>query len=140
MKSTQKATTCVVISKVLELLHMDLMGPMQVANVGGKNYIFFFLCRWFLRYTWVDFLKEKFDTFDTFKRLCVKLKNEKDHNIGIIVRIYSDHEKEFENAIYAKFYYKHGILPEFSTPKTPWQNCVMERKKHTLQGDGPCHA
>jgi len=26
-------------SKVLELLHMDLMGPMQVANIGGKKYV-----------------------------------------------------------------------------------------------------
>jgi hypothetical protein len=26
-------------SKVLELLHMDLMGPMQVESIGGKRYV-----------------------------------------------------------------------------------------------------
>jgi len=25
-------------SKILELLHIDLMGPMEVANIGGKRY------------------------------------------------------------------------------------------------------
>jgi len=28
-----------VTSKVLELLHMDLMGPMQVESIGGKRYV-----------------------------------------------------------------------------------------------------
>lgn len=28
-------TTC-----VLELIHMDLMGPMQVESLGGKKYVF----------------------------------------------------------------------------------------------------
>jgi hypothetical protein len=27
-------------SKVLELLHVDLMGPMQVESLGGKRYAF----------------------------------------------------------------------------------------------------
>ena len=27
-------------SKVLELLHMDLMGPMQVESLGGKKYAY----------------------------------------------------------------------------------------------------
>lgn len=27
-------------SKVLELLHMDLMWPMQVENLGGNRYMF----------------------------------------------------------------------------------------------------
>ena len=38
----------------------------------------FFVCvDDFSRYTWVYSLKEKFDTFDAFKKLCVKFKNEK---------------------------------------------------------------
>jgi len=28
-----------VTSKILELLHMDLMGPMQVESIGGKRYV-----------------------------------------------------------------------------------------------------
>ena len=95
---------------------MDLMGPMQVASVEGKNYIV--ICvDGFSRYTGIDFLKEKSYTFDAFKRLYVKLKNKNEGNICKIVRIHSDHGKEFKNAIYAKFYDKHGISHEFSEPK-----------------------
>jgi hypothetical protein len=28
-------------SRVLELLHMDLMGPVQVESLGGRRYAFF---------------------------------------------------------------------------------------------------
>ena len=87
----------------------------------------------FSRFTWVDFIREKSKTFDVFKKLCKKLKNEKGINIGKIVRIRSDNGKEFENTIFAKFCDKHGIAHEFSAPKTPQQNGVVERKNRTLQ-------
>ena len=51
--------------------------------------------------------------------MCSRLKNEKDSNIGKIVRIMSDHGKEFESVIFANFCNKHGITHEFSTPKIP---------------------
>ena len=53
--------------------------------------------------------------------------------IGKIVRIKSEHGKEFENAIFADYCDKHGIAHEFSTPKTPQQNGVIEWKNRTLQ-------
>ena len=82
----------------------------------------------FCRFIWVDFVKEKSETFNVFKRLCKKLKNEKNVNIGKIIRIESDHWKEFENGIFAKYFDKHGIAYKFSTPKTPQQNGLVERK------------
>ena len=118
LKSTHKTTTHVATSKVLELLHMDLMGPMPALSVGSKNYIFVCVDD-FSRYIWVDFLKEKYDTFNAFKKLCVKLKNEKNCLIGKIMRIQSDHDREFENTIYAEFCDRYGISHEFSVPKTP---------------------
>ena len=61
------------------------------------------------------------------------MKNEKDINIGKIVRIRSDHGKEFENTIFFEFCDKHGIAHEFSAPKTLQQNGVVERKNRTIQ-------
>ena len=62
--------------------------------------------------------------------LCKKLQNEK----GIpIVKIRSDHGKEFENARFESFCEKNGIKREFSTPKTPQQNGVVERKNRVIQ-------
>jgi len=79
-----------VTSKVLELLHMDLMGPMQVESIGGKRYAFV-LVDDFSRFTWVNFIREESDTFDVFKHLCTQLQREKD---SAIVRIRSDHGTE----------------------------------------------
>lgn len=56
-------------SKILELLHMDLMGPMQVESIGGKRYVYV-VVNDFSRFTWVNFIKEKSDTFEILKDLC----------------------------------------------------------------------
>ena len=45
----------------------------------------------FYRYTWVDFIKEKSDTFDVFRKLCEKVKNEQNCNN---IRIRSNHGRE----------------------------------------------
>jgi len=86
-------------SKVLELLHIDLMGPMQVASIGGKRYVLVVVDD-FSRFTWVNFIKEKSDTFESFKELCIQLQREKDRGI---VRIRNDHGTEFENSKFHEF-------------------------------------
>ncbi|MCI03833.1 envelope-like protein, partial [Trifolium medium] len=50
----------------------DLMGPIQVENLGGKRYVFVVVDD-FSRFTWVNFIKEKSDTFNIFKDLCQRL-------------------------------------------------------------------
>jgi len=61
-----------VTSKVLELLHMDLKGPVQVKSIPGKRYAFVVVDD-FLRFTGVNFIREKSNTFDVFKDLCTQL-------------------------------------------------------------------
>ena len=63
-------------SRVLELLHMDLMGPMQVESLGGKRYVFVCVDD-FSRYTWVDFIREKSDTFAFLKLYASKYTEKK---------------------------------------------------------------
>ncbi|KAA0041441.1 gag-pol polyprotein [Cucumis melo var. makuwa] len=47
--------------KVLELLHLDLMGPMQIESLGGKKYVLVVVDD-YSRFTWIRFLKGKSDT------------------------------------------------------------------------------
>lgn len=54
------------ISKVMELLHMDLRGPMTSKSIGGRRYAFIYVDD-FSRFTWVEFLKDKFETFEKFR-------------------------------------------------------------------------
>ena len=84
----------------------------------------------FSRYSWVEFLREKSETYDKMERLCKRLQNEK----GVpIVKIRIDHGKEFKNTKFEAFYNDHGIKKEFLVPKTPQQNGVVERKNREIQ-------
>ncbi|GJX13865.1 retrovirus-related pol polyprotein from transposon TNT 1-94 [Tanacetum coccineum] len=51
----------------LELLHMDLCGPMRVASINGKKYILVIVDD-FSRYTWVYFLRSKDETPEIIKK------------------------------------------------------------------------
>ena len=116
-------------SRCLELLHVDLMGPIRTESLGGKRYIMVIVDD-FSRYTWVEFLREKSEAYEKLEILCKKLQNEK----GVpIVKIRSDHGKEFENARFESFYEKNGIKREFLAPETTQQNGVVERKNRVIQ-------
>ncbi|GKD46371.1 retrovirus-related pol polyprotein from transposon TNT 1-94 [Tanacetum coccineum] len=51
----------------LELLHMDLCGPMRVASINGKKYILVIMDD-YSRYTWVYFLHSKDETPEIIKK------------------------------------------------------------------------
>ena len=87
----------------------------------------------FSRFTLTYFLREKSEAFEKFKMLCVKIQNEKTSHIKSIKKIRSDHGKEFENASFENFCNSLGISHEFSAPRTPQQNCGVERKNIVLQ-------
>ena len=73
---------------------------------------------------------EPFFIFEMFKVFCKRIQNEKESNI---VAVRSDHGGEFENHLFKTFFEKHGISHNFSCPRTPQQNGVVERKNRTLQ-------
>lgn len=128
-KTPHKKLNHLATTKVLELLHMDLMGHMQVESLEGKRYVF--VCvDGFSRYTWVKFIREKYDMFEVFKELCQLLQREKWIEI---IKIRSDHNTEFKDSKFSEFYASEGISHEFYAPITPQQNGVVEIKNKTLQ-------
>jgi transposase InsO family protein len=46
--------------------------------------------------------------------------------------IHSDNESEFRKASFDQFYLEHGVDQQFSAPRVPQQNGVMEQKNCTL--------
>lgn len=115
-------------TRILELVHMDLMGPITPESIAGKRYIFV-LVDDFSRYTWVDFLRNKSDALESFRILALQLKQDK----GGIIQIKSDHGGEFQNEQFDKFCHSQGIRHQYAAPRTPQQNGVVERKNRTLQ-------
>ena len=51
----------------------------------------------------------------------------------MIAKIRSDHGREFENTKLATFRNDQGTHQEFSSPKTPQQNGIRERKNRVVQ-------
>ena len=77
----------------------------------------------------MEFLREKSKTCEKMKVLCKRLQNEKRVSI---VKIRSDHGKEFKNAQFDSFCEKNGIKKEFSAPKTPQQIGMVDRKNRVI--------
>ncbi|CAM8887225.1 unnamed protein product [Rhodiola kirilowii] len=132
IKVPHKSITQINTHRPLELLHIDLMGPMQVESYSGKRYILVCVDD-FSRFTWSCFLWEKSEAVQAFVQLCTRLEREREDKNEHIVQVRSDHGKEFENVALADFCSKRGITQQFASPITPQQNEVVERKNRTIQ-------
>ncbi|GKE03500.1 retrovirus-related pol polyprotein from transposon TNT 1-94, partial [Tanacetum coccineum] len=112
----------------LELLHMDLCGPMRVASINGKKYILVIVDD-YSRFTWVYFLHTKDETLEIIKNFIARVQlNFK----AKVCKIRTDNDTEFKNATLKALYDKLGIMKQFSIARTPQQNRVVERRNQTL--------
>ena len=120
--------TIISSKRVLELLHVDLFGPIPEASLGGKKYCLVIVDD-YSRYTWVFFFKTKMETQQTI----IDFSNEAQcqHNVPILV-IRSDNGSEFKNYTLNEFLSEEGIRHQYSAAYTPQQNGVAERKNRTL--------
>jgi transposase InsO family protein len=116
------------IDRPLELLHMDLFGPIAYISIGDSKYCLVIVDDYSC-FTWVFFLQEKSQTQETLKEFLRRAQNE----FGLrIKKIRSDNGMEFKNSQIEGFLEEEGIKHEFSSPYTPQQNGVVERKNRTL--------
>ena len=75
VRNSFKSKNLVSTFRPLELLHVDLLGPMDVISMGGKSYEFVIVDD-YSRFTWVYFLAHKDESLYTFIRHCKKVQNE----------------------------------------------------------------
>ena len=75
------------------------------------------------------FLAHKNDTFKAFENFTKRVQKEKNFCISSIK---SHHETEFKNKFFKNFCSENGSSHMFSSPRTPQQNKVVERKNRTL--------
>ncbi|KAJ9545288.1 hypothetical protein OSB04_024995 [Centaurea solstitialis] len=101
------------ISSPLQLLHMDLFGPVNVQSIAGKKYTLVIVDE-YSRYTWVFFLRSKSDAPEEIILFVRKM--ERLNNLtypGNLLR-------------------SERYLSNFSSVRTPQQNGVAERRNRTL--------
>jgi transposase InsO family protein len=119
--STHHSKNVMTISRPLELLHMDLFGPVAYLSIGGSKYGLVIVDD-FSRFTWVFFLQDKSETQGTLKRFLRRDQNEFELKVK---KIRSDNGSEFKNLQVEDFLEEEGIKHEFSAPYTPQQNGVV---------------
>ncbi|KAJ9542932.1 hypothetical protein OSB04_029438 [Centaurea solstitialis] len=99
----------------LDMIHMDLCGPMRVESLARKKYMLF--------------LRAKFDVADRIiafiKQIQILLSRK-------VKMLRTDNGTEFWNAKLQSFLEDVGISHNFSAVRTPQQNGVVERKNRTL--------
>nr|GEY93100.1 hypothetical protein [Tanacetum cinerariifolium] len=88
----------------LNLLHMDLCGPMRAASINEKRYILVIVDD-YSRYTWTLFL---------------------------LITVRTDRGTKFLNKTLNAFFKEEGIEHQTSTARTPEQNGIVERQNRTL--------
>ncbi|GJU78372.1 retrovirus-related pol polyprotein from transposon TNT 1-94 [Tanacetum coccineum] len=114
--------------EVLNTLHMDLCGPMQVQTINGNKYILVIVDD-YSRFTWVKFLRSKDETTE----FVIKFLKQIQVDLNKIVRyIRTDNGTEFVNQVLTQYYKSVSIFHQKSVPRTPQQNGIVERRNRTL--------
>nr|GEU82568.1 retrovirus-related Pol polyprotein from transposon TNT 1-94 [Tanacetum cinerariifolium] len=112
----------------LQLLHMDLCGPMRVESINGKRYVLLIVDD-YSRYTWTRFLRSKDETPEVlidFLRLVQR-------GLQAQVRIVrTDKGTEFLNQTLHAYFATEGIHHQTLVARTPEQNGIFKRQNRTL--------
>nr|GEX24453.1 hypothetical protein [Tanacetum cinerariifolium] len=112
----------------LQLLHMDLCGPMRVASINGKKYVLVIVDD-YSRYTWTHFLRSKDET----PKVLIDFLRLVQRGLHAQVRIVrTDKGTKLLNKTLHAYFASEGILHQTSIARTPEQNGVVERWNRTL--------
>ena len=114
-RSSFKSKSISSISKPLQLLHMDLFGPVNIMSISRKKYCLVIVDD-FSKFTWTFFLHSK----DEARKIIINHIKALNNNSELKVKkIRSDNGTEFKNSIMQEFCEEKSIIHEFSAPRTP---------------------
>ncbi|KAD7477708.1 hypothetical protein E3N88_00844 [Mikania micrantha] len=116
------------ISSVLQLLHMDLFGPVNVMSIGKKSYCLV-VTDDYSRFSWVFILAKKDETPEILKKFITLIENQRNLKVKVIR---TDNGTKFRNQTLVDFCDEKGIARQYSAARTPQQNGVAERRNRTL--------
>ncbi|GKA99407.1 retrovirus-related pol polyprotein from transposon TNT 1-94 [Tanacetum coccineum] len=109
----------------LQILHMDLCGPIRVESFNGKKYVLVIVDD-YSRYTWTYFMRSKDETpkvLIDFLKLVQR---------GLYAQVRTDRGTKFLNKTLHAYFAQEGIEHQTSTARTLEQNGVVKRCNHTL--------
>ena len=114
--------------RILDLIHLDVCGPMTVASLNGYLYYVLFIDD-HSRKTWIYFLKTKDGVLARFQEFKAQVENLTGRKIKVL-RL--DNGGEYTSRDFSDFCIEAGIKREYTVPYNPQQNGVAERKNRTI--------
>ena len=117
-------------SQILELIHVDLCGPISPPTTAQRRYILVLIDD-YSRFMQSFLFKEKSETFGKFKGFKTLVEQETREKIKTFR---TDRGREFLSQEFQAYCEKEGINRHYTAPYTPQQNDVVERRNMTLQG------
>nr|GEV30976.1 hypothetical protein [Tanacetum cinerariifolium] len=118
----------------LQLLHMELCGPMREASINRKKYVLVIVDD-YSRYTWTHFLRSKDETPKVLMEFLRLVQRGLHAQVRIIL---TDKGMEFFNQTLHAYFSYEGILHQTSVARTLEQNGIVERRNlaRTLEQNG----
>lgn len=114
--------------KGLELVHADLCGQITPKSIGGASF-FILVVDDHSRYMWVEMLNTKDQALDCFKKIKQRAEVELG---GSLKALRTDRGGEFTSNLFSVFCSQFGIKHYTTTPYSPQQNGVVERRNQVL--------
>lgn len=138
----QKSTTQT--TKLLELVHSDVVGPLEVPSLGGSRYFITFIDD-YSKWTTVYTMKKKSESLECFIRyhkMAETHTGNKLVKVSVIRHTSSPHEKikalrtdnggEYLSRKFKAYLEEYGVTHQTTVAYTPQQNGVAERMNRTL--------
>lgn len=107
----------------LEVIHMDLCGPVTPTSLGGNKY-FLKIVDGFSKYRFLFTMEHKSQTFDLFKKFLKVAKTQSGESIKFVVL---DNGGKFVNNAFQELFETKGITHLTSAPYTPQQNPLAKQ-------------
>ena len=121
----------------MELIHIDICGTFTPTALGGYRYFITFI-DYLSCYGHVELICEKLDSLVAFKEFKVKMELQKSKKVEVVR---PDRGREFygrydetgwNSGPFTIYLCDCGIDVQYTMPRTPQKNGIVERRNHTL--------
>jgi len=115
-------------TQILERIHTDVCGPMEVMSLGRKRYFVMFTDE-YARYATGYFMERKSEVFGCFQEFHASVERSTRKKIKALR---SDGGGEYQGKQFQDYLRRYGIQSECTVPYTPQENGIAERQNRTF--------
>jgi hypothetical protein len=121
-------------SAPLDLIHSDLMGPFLHPYINKVRFVLIFVDD-FSHFTWIYFLRQKFEVFQHLKDFKALVETQSRKKIKVLQ---TDNVGEYVNHEIYNIFHETRIQLQHTVPYTPQQSGVAEWKNRSLKEMASC--